>query len=382
MFRVNASNLNSALDCAAVGGGKGFVLMVSPTMRKIGEDKEAQIASISSSDGEKTGLANLMIHTDDMKEDAIYYASSSLRPAVASLSKVTDTIYVEDKGAYLEVSDEKKESVVRVELMEKDVVLQLPNSPEGVTMVVIEREKFVNAIRLGGYAAEESHIAGVDCIGFQVDETDNKLLVVSRCDNTMCKALVPVKAVQSKESVKGEWHLANFKFIQSMVQKLNGDMLQIAFAPKFVIVQSETAMFGAKKSEGSIPESLMERLNDKEYEFSGTLEKKDLLLGIEINMVGNKEKMVTLETHDDGTLRISAMNGSNKAKVLQKSHEGKMEEKSFYVEILKRALNGCGEEIHYFGKPAKKILSMDGTDAEVEYATIVAPVAPKKKTKE
>ena len=308
MFRVNASNLNSALDCAAVGGGKGFVLMVSPTMRKIGEDKEAQIASISSSDGEKTGLANLMIHTDDMKEDAIYYASSSLRPAVASLSKVTDTIYVEDKGAYLEVSDEKKESVVRVELMEKDVVLQLPNSPEGVTMVVIEREKFVNAIRLGGYAAEDSHIAGVDCIGFQVDETDNKLLVVSRCDNTMCKALVPVKAVQSKESIKGEWHLANFKFIQSMVQKLNGDMLQIAFAPKFVIVQSETAMFGAKKSEGSIPESLMERLNDKEYEFSGTLEKKDLLLGIEINMVGNKEKMVTLETHDDGTLRISAMN--------------------------------------------------------------------------
>lgn len=380
MFRVNASNLNNALDCAAVGGGKGFVLMVSPTKRKIGEDKEAQIASISSSDGEKTGRANLMIHTDDMKEDAIYYASSSLRPAVASLSKVTDTIYVDNKGAYLEVSDEKKESVVRVELLEKDVVLQLPNSPEGVTMIMIEREKFINAIRLGGNAAEESHIAGVDCIGFQVKEADNKLLVISRCDNTMCRALVPVKAVQSKAVNSGEWHLVNFKFIQSMVQKLSGDMLQIAFAPKFVIVQSATAMFGSKKSEGAIPELLIERLCDKEYEFSGTLDKKDLLLGVEINMVGNKDKLVTLETHDDGTLRISAMNGSNKAKVMQKAHEGKMEAKSFYVEILKRALNGCGEEIHYFGKADKKILSMDGTDAEVEYATIVAPVAPKKKT--
>lgn len=382
MFRVNASNLNNALECAAVGAGKGFVLMVSPTKRKVGEDKEAQIASISSSDGEKTGRANLIIHTEDMKEDAVYYASASLRPAVASLSKVTDTIYVESKGAYLEVSDEKKESVVRVELLEKDIVMQLPNSPEGATMIVIEREKFMNAIRLGGYAAEDSHIANVDCIGFQVNKAENKLLVVSRCDNTMCKALAPIKAVQDKAQEEGSWHLVNFKFIQSMVQKLSGDVLQIAFAPKNIIVQSATAMFGAKKAEGTMPVSMLERMNDKAYDYSGTLEKKDLLLGIEINMVGNKDKLVALESQADGTLRVSAMNGSNKSKVLQKAHEGTMEEKNFYVEILKRALSGCGEEIHYYGKVDNKILSMDGTDAEVEYVTIVAPVVPKKKTEE
>lgn len=378
MFKVNATNLNSALDCAAVGGGKGFVLMVSPVKRKIAEDKVAQLASISSSDGEKTGLANLVIHTDDMKEDAIYYASSSLKPAVASLSKITDDIYVESKGAYLEVSDEKKESVVRVELLEKDVVLKLPDSPEGVTMIVMEREKFVNAIRLGGYAAQESHIAGIDVIGFQVNETEKKLLVASRRDTNMCKAVAPVKAIQNNAKESGTWHLVNFKFIQSMVQKLTGDMLQIAFNPKFMIVQSSTAMFGAKKSEGTIPASLIERLEDKSYDYVGTLEKKDLLLGIEIATVGIKDDYVTIETNENGTLNVTAMN-SNKSVVVQKAHEGKMQTKHFYVDVLKLCLSGCGDELHYYGKVDPVFVTLDGTDAEVEYASMIAPMVPQEK---
>ena len=382
MFKVNAANFNNALDCAAVGGGKGFVLMVSPAKRKIGEEKEAQIASVSSSDGEKTGRANLIIHTSDMEKDEIYYASASLKAAVVSLAKVTDTICVESKGAYLELFDEKREAEVRVELLEKDMVLQLPNSPEGVTMIMIEREKFINAIRLGGYSAEDSHIVGVDCIGFRVLESENKLVVVSRCGRTICRATAPVKAVKNAAEKGDAWHLVNFHFIQGMVAKLTGDILQIAFAPKFIIIQSSTAMFGAKKSEATVSDSLMKILDDKSYDYTGTVDKKDLLIGMEIAMVGMKDKndkLVALETNENGTLKVSSESGSNKSIVVQKAHEGQLEKKTFYIEVLKAGLNGCGEELHYFGKATPEFLVIDGVDADVEYVSIIAPYDKKKK---
>ena len=218
MFKVNAAYLNSALDCAAVGNGKGFVMMVSPKMHKISETQEAQMASISSSDGDKTGRANLIIQTNDMEKDELYFASASLKPAVASLAKITDTIFIDSKGTYLEVSDEKKESVVRVPLLEKDTVLELPNSPDGAVLVMIEREKFVNAIRLGGYSAEDSNIAGIDVIGFHVDVEAKKLMVVSRRSTTMCQAITPISdaAYKNKGSDEkpAEWHLINHKFSQ------------------------------------------------------------------------------------------------------------------------------------------------------------------------
>ena len=218
MFKVNASYLNNALDCAAVGGGKSFVLMVSPTKRKIG-DKEVQMASISSSDGEKTGRANFFIQTSDMEKDELYWVSTSLKPAVTSLAKITDTIYIDSKGSYLEVSDEKKESVVRVALVEKDTVLELPNSADGAIMVMMEREKFVNAIRLGGYSAEDSNIAGIDVIGFLANEEEKKLTVVSRRSTTMCQAVAPVTNIGNKSAEEDVWHLINHKFIQNLVPK-------------------------------------------------------------------------------------------------------------------------------------------------------------------
>lgn len=381
MFKVNAINFNNALDCAAVGGGKGFVLIVSPTKRKIGEENEVQIASISSSDGEKTGRANLIIHTSDMEKDEIYYASASLKAAVVSLAKVTDIICVESKGTYLELYGEERKAEVRVELLEKDIVLQLPNSPEGVMMIMIEREKFINAIRLGGYSAEDSHIAGVDCIGFKVLEAENKLIIMSRCGTTICRAMAPIKAVKNAAEKGDAWHMVNFHFIQGMVAKLTGDMLQIAFAPKFIIVQSATAMFGAKKSESTISDGLMKIFDDKSYDYAGTIDKKDLLIGMEIAMVGMKDKndkLVALETTENGTLKVSSESGSNKSIVIQKNHDGCLEKKIFYIEILKKGLNGCGEELHYFGKVNPKVMIIDGVDDEVEYISVIAPVSKAK----
>lgn len=388
MFKVNASNLNNALECAAVGGGKGFVLFIDPEMKKVAEKKKVQLVSVSSSDGEKTGLVNVVVHVSNMEKPEVYYASASLKQAVATLAKVTDIIYVESKGSYLQVSDEKKEAVVRVELLEKDIVLPLPKSPENTMMITINREKFVNAIRLGGYSAEESHIAGVDTIGFQVKEAEKKLIVMSRSSTTTCKATMDVEEL--KNTIEGsentsekseEWHLVNFRFIQSMAQKLSGDLIQIAFTPKFMVVRSANAVFGVKKSEGTIPNVMIEMLNTKDYDYAGTLSKKDLLVAMEIAMVGtkdSKERITTLETNENGTLKVSSVNGSNKSNVSQKSHEGRMEDKSFYIDILKKGLNGCGDELHYFGKVEPVFLLLDGTDAGVDYVSVISPINKRK----
>lgn len=382
MFKVNAAYLNSALDCAAVGNGKGFVMMVSPKMHKISETQEAQMASISSSDGDKTGRANLIIQTNDMEKDELYFASASLKPAVASLAKITDTIFIDSKGTYLEVSDEKKESVVRVPLLEKDTVLELPNSPDGAVLVMIEREKFVNAIRLGGYSAEDSNIAGIDVIGFHVDVEAKKLMVVSRRSTTMCQAITPISdaAYKNKGSDEkpAEWHLINHKFIQNLLAKLTGDILQIAFTEKFMVVRTQNAIFGSKKSEGTMAQSVIDRLSDKSFDYTGTVSKKELLLGMEISIVGVDEKIITLETSENGTLRVSSMGGSNKSNVTQKAFEGKMEAKSFYVDVLKSGLSGCADTLHYYGKQNPKYIVFDGENAGVSYVSIIAPVEAQK----
>ena len=380
MFKVNAACLNTALDCATVGGGKGFVLMVSPAMQKISDTQEIQMASVSSSDGNKTGRANLIIETKDMEKDEVYWASASLKQAVASLSKMTETLYIDSKGSYLEVSDEKKESVVRVSLLDQDIVLELPNSPQGAVLIMMEREKFVNAIRLGGYAAEDSSIAGMDVIGFRVDADEKQLMVVSRRSTTMCQAIAPLTNVapQDEEAKKSEWHLINYKFIQNLVGKLTGDVVQIAFTPKFMVVRTQNAIFGSKKSEGSMGKTVIDRLSEKSYDYSGVISKKELLLALDISIVGVDKKIVSLETNENGTLKVSSMSGSNKSNISQKAFEGKMELKSFYLDVLKGALNGCGDQLHYFGKTDPKFIMFDGEDAGVSYVSIVAPVDPQK----
>lgn len=381
MFKVNAENFNKALEYAAVGGGKGFVLMVNPEKRAIGENKEIQLACVLSSDGEKMGMANMLIKAKDMEKEEVYYASSYIKSAVATLGKITDTICVEAKSSYLQLSDEKKEAVIKVELNESDIVLQIPNTPDDTTMIAIEREKFVNAIRLGGYSAKDSNIAGIDAIGFQLKEEEKKLIVFSRSGETACKAITPIEASKNMAKKGDAWHFANFRFIQNVIQKLDGKLIQITFTPKFIVIQSESARFGAKISEGSVSNSIFNMLDDKGYDYTGTVNKKDLLIAMEIAMVGIKDdkgKYITLETNENGSLKVSSMTGSNKSNVSQKTHEGKMEEKVFYADILKLGLNGCGDEIHYLGKVNPVFLMMDGTDADVDYVSIVAPVNPKK----
>ena len=379
MFKVKAINLYEALERVAVGGGECYVIAVDPTPMKIGENQTVQVASISTSDGEKTGITSIQIHCIDMDKPEIYYATANIKAAVSSLSKITDMLIVESKGSHLLVSDEKKESVVRVALVEKDTVLELPNSADGAIMVMMEREKFVNAIRLGGYSAEDSNIAGIDVIGFLANEEEKKLTVVSRRSTTMCQAVAPVTNIGNKSAEEDVWHLINHKFIQNLVPKLSGDVVQIAFTPKFMVVRCQNAIFGSKKSEGTMAENLIKKLSDKSFDYSGTIQKKDLLLSMEISIVGVDEKIINLETNENGTLKVCSVTGSNKSNVSQKTHEGKMEAMSFYVEVLKSGLNGCGDELHYFGKTTPKYIMFDGEDAGVEYVSIVAPVNLNKK---
>lgn len=372
-IKVNASNLCNALDCASVGGGKGFVLMVSPVKVPMG-DKEVQVASVSSSNGEKTAMSSIVVHVTGMEEPQVYYVSSSLRTAVASLSKIAETLTIVSKGTYLEVFDEKKLSVVKVELMEKDIIMQLPDSPEGAVLVTMEKEKFVNAIKFGGYCAEESNTANIDDVAFFAEE--GKLTVLSRRSVAMCKAEAAVKGFQNKAE-KQEWYLVNYKFIQNLCAKLSGDMIQIAFTPKFMVIQTASACFGSKRSDGSVVKQLTDMLDNKEYDYSGKLAKKDLLLAMDIAMVAVKEKAVCLQTNEDNTIQVSSE--GNKTVVAQKECEGQMPEKRFSTDVIKLVLGGCGENIHYFGQLKTPFVMFDGEEDGVRYSNMIAPVVQKPK---
>lgn len=380
MFKVKAANFYEGLERASVGGGEGFVLMIDPTVQKIGEDKTAQFASISSSDGEKIGMTTIQIHTKDMEEAKVYYTTSALKAAVLTLSKITEMITIESKESYLLLSDEKKESVIKVELKEKGMMLELPSSPEGAVIVTLNRELFCNAVRLGGYSAIESNTAGTELIYFRVDEENKKLLVMSARNTNLCKAEIPIESVAGATDTADKWHLINYKFVQSMVKQLSGDKIQIAFTPKFMVAQSVVARFGSKKSDGSEPTAYFNLFQNKGYGYYGKVDKKELLIGMEIAMISgdSKYKILMLETTEEGAIRVSSKDGSNKRDVSQLKYEGKMPQTYFSHELLKLVINGCADEIDYFGGGGTPFLRFRGVCDDVEYESILAPVNNKK----
>ena len=380
MIKVKAANFYEGLERAGVGNGDGFVLMVDPTEQKIGDERTAQFASISSSDGEKIGMTTIQIHTKDMSEPKVFYTTNALKSAVATLSKITEMIMIDAKESHLLLSDEKKESVIKVELKEKGMMLELPDSPDGAVVLTLDREQFVNAVRLGGYSAIESNTAGTELIYFRIDENENRLLVMSARSTNLCKAEIPVKGVMSNSENKDSWHLINHKFVQSMVRQLSGDLIQIAFTPKFMVVQSQVARFGSKKSDGSEPTAYYNLFKVQEYGYQGKVDKKELLIGMEVAMVSgdSKYKMLSLETTDEGALKVSSKDGSNKREISQLKYEGKMQKTFFAYDLLKLVINGCADEIDYFGGEKTPFLRFKGTDANVEYESILAPVNSKK----
>lgn len=382
MFKVKANNLYEALERVAVGGGECYVIAVDPTPHKLGENT-VQIASISSSDGEKTARTSIQIHTKDMEKPEIYYATAYLKAAVASLSKITDMLLIESKGSHLLLSDEKKESVIKVELKEEDKQLELPESPEGAILITMKRENFVNVIRLGGYSATESNRAGTENINFIIDVDNKKMIVMSMRDQSMCKATTSVEKVKSLATEKKQWHLINYKFIQNMIKKIDGDMIKLAFTPHFIMVDTRNTRYGCKKSNGIAPVTAMGVFDKKDNYYSGTIDKKDILLGMEIAMVGVKDNNILLEGNENGTLNVFSKSNGNKSNVLQKKYEGKMPQKMFFYDIFKHVLGGIGDEIHYSGVvfeddgKRKEFVRFDGTDSEVEYESILLPIAYK-----
>lgn len=385
-IKVDAANLNSALDCASVGGGKGFVLMVNPAKVPMG-DKKVQMAQISSSDGEKTAMSNVIVHVTGTEEPQVYYAVSGLKSAVASLSKIAETLIIVPKGTYLEVSDAKKSSVVKIELMEKDIIMSLPNSPEGAVLVTMEKEKFVNAVKLGGYCAEESNVKNTDDIRFGIkkDGDAGKMLLFSFNGNVISKTETTCQIHQLKDNqvednqVEVSWHMVNSKFISNMVGKLSGKKIQIAFTPKFMVVQTASACFASKNSEGSVTESLLQHMNLTEFDYEAKVSKRDLLNALEIVSVAGSDrvKMFSLETGEDGTLIVSA--AGNKSAVVQKEYENGMKKK-FSEKRFKQVLSNIGDELHYYGKSGEKdFIYFDGIQDEVSYVSVLLPVCEKPK---
>ena len=56
-----------------------------------------------------------------------------------------------------------------------------------------------------------------------------------------------------------------------------------------------------------------------------------------------------------------------------------MMQKTFFAyDLLKLVINGCADEIDYFGGEKTPFLRFKGTDANVEYESILAPVNSKK----
>lgn len=388
MIKINAQEFLNAIESAAVGAGKGFVLIIDPEERDIGNRKKAQVASISSSDGTKTGITNFYIKTDE-KEGRTISVSANLRPAAASLSKVTEWISMELHGSFISLSDEKQEAEVRVEILEKpDIVLELPNKPDETITFSVNREKFAAAVRMGGYCAGDS-LGGQNsnCICFHVDTDAKELWVASMRIEAVCRGIVSLEQVFDYSDGSMKWHLVNHQFLKRMMSQLTGDQIQVAFNPKYMVVQCATAMFGSKKSEGTFAEFCSEMLSETGYDFCGKVAKKDLLLGMEIAQVGAEEACLLFETGENGMLKLTQNNGSNKATVIQREHEGQMPCTCYACELIKMLMASNKEEtLFYFGNTGgtnvKSFLRFSGESEGVRYNAVIAPINRKREDRQ
>ena len=275
MFTVNCENLGNALEYASVGGGKSFNLLVDPTVHDLGDGRTMQLASVCSSNGDKIGTANIEIRTTDMQKPEIFYISNILKQAVASLAPITDTLYIESKDSCLELSDESGETKIKVPLTEKEAILEIPNSTEGVVMLRMKKEEFVQAIRTGGFVAAPTAKALTDTIGFKVNVEEKTIKVMSFRGEMVSIAAAELSQVEARGvgdqpcAAVGVWHLVHFQFIQELLPKLTGDVVEIGFNDKYVQIVSSSASFASKKVAGEMSEGLVKLVEDESYDYAG-----------------------------------------------------------------------------------------------------------------
>ncbi len=388
MFTINTENLGNALDYASVGGGKGYVLLVDPTIRELGDGRTMQLASVCSSDGDRIGTANIEVRTKDMKKPEIFYISATLKQAVASLAPVADTIFVTPMDSCLKLADESGKSVIKVPLREKEAILEIPASKEDIVMLQMKRENFVRAVRIGGCVAVPTQTALSDAIGIKIDAENKEMKIMSFRNEMSSIATVQIDQVASQgvgdqpSQVVDVWHLVNYQFIQSLLPRLTGEVVEIALNKKYMQIMSLSASYASKKMTGQMPGSIERILSDEGYDYIGVVKNKNFQVGLNIVTVGVDENKVIVETDDNGALKISSFNLANKTAISQENHQGVMPKRAFIVDLLKQLLKVCGEDVQYCGKSDGKesmLLFLQGKEHNVGYRSCIASCNMQKK---
>lgn len=136
LVKINAELLVKALGIAATGGGKGFLLLIQP-----GSDWLHLATEQKSED------AHFETESEEgIDEPVILYPVKSFYKTAETIAKFTDTICVELKDSYIELSDAQGGSRVRVALNESDVMFDLTQEESETGCVCIaENRRFCKA---------------------------------------------------------------------------------------------------------------------------------------------------------------------------------------------------------------------------------------------
>lgn len=223
VIHVQTAFLTQALAAAAIGNGKGFVLMVIPSMMQ-GEET-VQGALLGSSDGERMGRCVFEITCTGFEKSETYYPTKSLMKVAATLAKVTDRIEIEVKESYLELSAEDGTSRVKVPLNTTDLMFDVPDE-ESKTAVFfnMKTDDFAKVIHCGAFPtlkAEQQFRA----VYFSIKE--NSFATVSYCNSCMAKAELHAVEV-ANPSTEEKWHTVDDAFIRAVVSNLRGEMIRMA----------------------------------------------------------------------------------------------------------------------------------------------------------
>ena len=378
VIKVEANVFSKALAAASLGGGKGYVMIVNPSVNANG--KNIQICILASSDGEKLGRCTVQVQTNGIEETEAFYPVKSIYKSVETLAKVTDTIVIKVEDSYLELSAESGENRVRVALNEKDILFDVPE--EEMTNSVsacFKREDFVTAIKCGGYAASKAAAStSLKAIYFGVSA--DKICVISAYSAVMAEATV--KPQQMANAPDQEvFYPADDVFINAVAGRLTGDQCQIGFTDKYVIISDSAGpIYVARKKAAQMSTSLRNILNMEERDYEAEISKKELFLGIEIATVGLEDRAayVMCHTAEDGTLCLESPHAENKANIVQSKHEGSISGLNLGIEALKLLLSGCGEKIGYYGMNDRKPIHFYGTDGVVTYRALIAQFSGEK----
>ncbi len=368
MMRVNADLFVKVLGIASIGGGKGFLLLIQPGS-----------ALVASCDGTKLGRCHFQTESDEgIDEPVILYPVKSLYKTAETIAKFTDIICVELKESYIELSDDKGGSRVRVALNESDVMFDLTQEEsETAVFVTLKTEDFVKLVRSGGAAASKASDA---MRGMFFHVNGNKLELTTKSSPMIAYASVEAETVKNANDT---WHPANVDFLNAVIGNITGEDCQLGFSKaNTVITTEEGAIYIARRMNLDFKASVLSILETEERDYEAEISKKDLLLGLEVSTVGiDKVPYVVLQTEDSGDLLFESPNGENRMEVLQKTHKGQMQARGFAVDIVKTGIIGCTDTVSYYGMNDKYSapIHISGKDGKVEYKAVIAPHAMDKK---